>query len=597
MLISALLAMVRGFMREVLSIASWAAAAVVTLYALPTAAADRQAILHQRHRRRRRSSIGGVFLVTLLDRLGHHDQDLRHDPRQPDRRARPHARLPVRARRAAWSSWSWPSCSSPGWCPTKRSPNGCSNAKSQRRAAEHRRLADVDVAGRPGEHHLEDGCKRPQAGDEQEPQDAAAPADRASLGPAAAGRNCCCADAEIAAEPPAGARKATMMDQRERPPRPTRIASTSRATACARSAACSASSAIRTPPRSRRSACTRCSIAARKPPASSSFDGKRFHSERRMGLVGDTFSRREVIDRLPGHIGDRPCPLFDHRRDHPAQRAAAVRRARRRRLRRRPQRQPHQRPDAAPPAGARRRDHAVDHRHRGDPAPGRALAAATASSTASSTRCAQLEGAYSFVGADQQEADRRARPARHPPAGARRARRPPDPRLGDLRARHHRRALRARRRERRGRGVRRGRRAVAQAVPADGAAPLHLRVHLFRAAGFDRRRPRRSTTCARRMGAELAREAPAAADVVVPVPDSGVPAAIGYAQASRHPLRARHHPQPLCRPHLHRADAADPPARRAAEAQRQPRGGRTASASCWSTTRSCAAPPRSRSCR
>src|SRR5438105_1173742 len=34
------------------------------------------------------------------------------------------------------------------------------------------------------------------------------------------------------------------------------------------------------------------------------------------------------------------------------------------------------------------------------------------------------------------------------------------------------------------------------------------------------------------MGAELAREAPAAADVIVPVPDSGVPAAIGYAQQS-----------------------------------------------------------------
>jgi amidophosphoribosyltransferase len=31
-----------------------------------------------------------------------------------------------------------------------------------------------------------------------------------------------------------------------------------------------------------------------------SFDGKRFHSERRLGLVGDTFSRREVINRLPG---------------------------------------------------------------------------------------------------------------------------------------------------------------------------------------------------------------------------------------------------------------------------------------------------------
>ncbi|HLK82793.1 MAG TPA: amidophosphoribosyltransferase [Xanthobacteraceae bacterium] len=32
------------------------------------------------------------------------------------------------------------------------------------------------------------------------------------------------------------------------------------------------------------------------------FDGRRFHSERRLGLVGDTFSRREVIDRLPGFI-------------------------------------------------------------------------------------------------------------------------------------------------------------------------------------------------------------------------------------------------------------------------------------------------------
>jgi amidophosphoribosyltransferase len=33
-----------------------------------------------------------------------------------------------------------------------------------------------------------------------------------------------------------------------------------------------------------------------------SFDGKRFHLERRLGLVGDSFSRRDVIERLPGHI-------------------------------------------------------------------------------------------------------------------------------------------------------------------------------------------------------------------------------------------------------------------------------------------------------
>jgi amidophosphoribosyltransferase len=40
----------------------------------------------------------------------------------------------------------------------------------------------------------------------------------------------------------------------------------------------------------------------------------------------------------------------------------------------------------------------------------------------------------------------------------------------------------------------------------------------------------------KQMGVELAREAPAAADVVIPIPDSGVPAAIGYAQESHTPF-------------------------------------------------------------
>ena len=38
------------------------------------------------------------------------------------------------------------------------------------------------------------------------------------------------------------------------------------------------------------------------------------------------------------------------------------------------------------------------------------------------------------------------------------------------------------------------------------------------------------------IGAELARESPVVADIVVPVPDSGVPAAIGYSQASGLPF-------------------------------------------------------------
>jgi amidophosphoribosyltransferase len=40
----------------------------------------------------------------------------------------------------------------------------------------------------------------------------------------------------------------------------------------------------------------------------------------------------------------------------------------------------------------------------------------------------------------------------------------------------------------------------------------------------------------KRIGAELAKESPAPADVVIPVPDSGVPAALGYASASGIPF-------------------------------------------------------------
>src|SRR6188472_207460 len=65
MLISALLAMVRGFMREVLSIASWAAAAILTLYAYPKL----KPIVLQYFSNEIVASaicIGGVFLGTLL---------------------------------------------------------------------------------------------------------------------------------------------------------------------------------------------------------------------------------------------------------------------------------------------------------------------------------------------------------------------------------------------------------------------------------------------------------------------------------------------------------------------------------------------------
>ncbi len=188
------------------------------------------------------------------------------------------------------------------------------------------------------------------------------------------------------------------------------------------------------------------------------------------------------------HVGDRACALLDHRRDHPAQRAAAVRRARCRRLRGRPQRQPDQRPDAAPPADPRRRHHAVDHRYRGHPASGRAVAPQPFRRPLH--RCvARARRRFLADCAHQQETGRRPRSARHQAAGDRTPRRRPHPGVGDLRARHHRRQIRARRRERRDRGVRRGRHPFPQAVPADAGAALHLRIRLFRAAGFDRGRP------------------------------------------------------------------------------------------------------------
>src|ERR1700730_9128017 len=45
-----------------------------------------------------------------------------------------------------------------------------------------------------------------------------------------------------------------------------------------------------------------------------SYDGKRFHLERRLGLVGDNFSRREVIDRLPGAAAIGPVRYLTPRR-------------------------------------------------------------------------------------------------------------------------------------------------------------------------------------------------------------------------------------------------------------------------------------------
>ncbi len=65
MLVSGLLAMIRGFMREVLSIASWAAAALVTLYAYPRLLPQAKQYFTS-DLIATGAVIGGVFLGTLI---------------------------------------------------------------------------------------------------------------------------------------------------------------------------------------------------------------------------------------------------------------------------------------------------------------------------------------------------------------------------------------------------------------------------------------------------------------------------------------------------------------------------------------------------
>jgi membrane protein required for colicin V production len=65
MLISALLAMIRGFMREVLSIAAWGIAAVVTLYSYPKLLPFARSYFNN-DIVAAGVVVGGVFLTTLL---------------------------------------------------------------------------------------------------------------------------------------------------------------------------------------------------------------------------------------------------------------------------------------------------------------------------------------------------------------------------------------------------------------------------------------------------------------------------------------------------------------------------------------------------
>ena len=69
------------------------------------------------------------------------------------------------------------------------------------------------------------------------------------------------------------------------------------------------------------------------------------------------------------------------------------------------------------------------------------------------------------------------------------------------------------------------------------------------------------------VGRTLARELPVDADLVIPVPESGTPAAIGYAEAVRNPVRPGPGQELLRRTDVHPAEPDHPPARHPAQAQ------------------------------
>ena len=213
------------------------------------------------------------------------------------------------------------------------------------------------------------------------------------------------------------------------------------------------------------------------------------------------------------------------------------------------------------------------------------------------TRSGRCAGAYSLVLLTRVQAHRGPRPLRLPPAVARRAqatrwrRRARETCAFDLIEAEFVRDARSGRD-----GRRRRERACAAIAPSPQARRAAASSSRSTSRAPTRSIDRRSVYRAReQLGPRLAEEHPVEADVVIPVPDSGIAAAIGYARESGIPFGHGPHALALRGADVHRAVAVDPPLRREAQALAGARGARRASASWSSTTRSCAAPPRARS--
>ena len=227
-----------------------------------------------------------------------------------------------------------------------------------------------------------------------------------------------------------------------------------------------------------------------------------------------------------GHVA-----LLDHRRRLLGERAAGLAR-RRPRAGARPQRQPDQRGRALGRAEARR---GIDFRGTSD---SEIIAALLSSHDGKLIEDAvgevmpRLEGAYSTVVMTKHAIVAFRDPHGIRPLSPRPARRPLRRRLGELRLRHHRRRADARGAPRRD-GLADRARAWRRARWSRPSGPaICVFEHIYFSRPDSRLEGKVLQQVRGRMGEILWREAPVEADLVISVPDSGNPAAAGFARAS-----------------------------------------------------------------
>ena len=151
-LISAVLAMVRGFVREVLSVASWVAAAAAAYFLYKPVLPLVQPYIDSNTVAT--IVVGGGDLLRRADhRQLHHDEDLGLRDRQPGRGGRPRARLHLRRGARPAAPGRSRSCSSTGWCRSRRRPGSPRRRRRPVLDARRRQLMAAAARGPRGDHH------------------------------------------------------------------------------------------------------------------------------------------------------------------------------------------------------------------------------------------------------------------------------------------------------------------------------------------------------------------------------------------------------------------------------------------------------------